>query len=82
MEIVANGSGLDILRADVSQYAQRIEALRANYPNLTLVACGLTVQRLRDQGVVVRRIPNTVVSTSALEQIVRRIHEGWTYVPT
>src|SRR5512145_1970676 len=60
MEIVANGSGLDILRADVSPYVQRIETLRTTYPNLTLVACGLTVQRLRDKGVVVRLIPQTV----------------------
>lgn len=82
VEIVANGSGLDILRADVSQYAQRIEALHAHFPNLTLVACGLTMQRLRDQGVDVRLIPNTVVSTSALDQILKRIREGWTYVPT
>ncbi len=82
VEIVANNSGLDILRADVSPYATRIEALHTQYPNLTLVACGLTLQRLREQGVVVRLLPDTVVATSALDQILQRIHEGWTYVRT
>jgi intracellular sulfur oxidation DsrE/DsrF family protein len=82
VEIVANNTGLDILRADVSPYVGRLEALRAQYPNLTLVACGLTVQRLRDKGVAVRLIPDTIVSTSALDQILKRIHEGWTYLPS
>ncbi|MGE5171510.1 MAG: hypothetical protein ACM3JC_14205 [Rudaea sp.] len=82
VEIVANNTGLDILRSDVSPYVGRLEALRAQYPNLTLVACGLTVQRLRDRGIAVHLIPDTVVSTSALDEILKRIHEGWTYVPS
>jgi uncharacterized protein len=81
VEIVANNSGLDILRSDVSPYTGRIESLRAQYPTLTLVACGLTVERLREKGVVVRLLPDTVVATSALDQILKRVHEGWTYVP-
>jgi len=30
----------------------------------------------------VHLLPQTVVATSALDEVVKRIHEGWTYVRT
>lgn len=80
IEIVANGAGLDLLRAATSPHAQRLEALRATHPALTLVACGQTVQRLRSGGADVRLLPGTVTATSALDQIVLRMQQGWAYV--
>ena len=80
LEIVANGPGLDLLRAAVSPHGQRIAALRASHPELTLVACGQTVHRLRSEGTDVRLLPGTVVATSALDQIVMRMQQGWAYV--
>jgi hypothetical protein len=80
IEIVANGPGLDLLRTAVSPHAQRIEALRRSYPALTLVACGQTVQKLRDAGADTRLLPGTVLATSALDQIVLRLQQGWVYV--
>jgi uncharacterized protein len=80
VEIVANNTGLDVLRVDMPSQAARLLALHASYPNLTLVACGQTIERLRAQGVPVQLVPDTTVATSALDQIVKRIREGWTYV--
>lgn len=80
IEIVANGAGLDLLRVATSPYAERIEGLRRAYPALTLVACGQTVQRLRDAGADVRLLPGATVATSALDQIVLRMQQGWAYV--
>ena len=80
VEIVANGGGLDLLRAGASTQAPRIEALRRAYPELALVACGQTVQRLRESGVEVHLLPGTQTATSALDQIVQRLQQGWTYV--
>jgi len=80
VEIVANSTGLDVLRVDVPSQASRLLTLRADYPNLTLVACGQTIERLRAQGIAVQLLPDTAIATSALDQIVRRIREGWTYV--
>lgn len=82
IEIVANQTGLNVLRVDMPGQAARLSSLRADNPNLTLVACGQTIERLRERGVVVQLLPETVVATSALDQIVKRIHEGWTYVRT
>jgi hypothetical protein len=80
VEIVANSAGLDILRVDASRYVARIESLRTDYPNLSLVACGQTADKLRARGIAVQLVPGTAVATSALDQVAKRIQEGWTYV--
>ncbi|MDH5539320.1 MAG: hypothetical protein OEY03_07955 [Rhizobacter sp.] len=80
VEIVANSGGLDLLRTDVSAHAGRIAKLRGAYPQLMLVACGQTAQRLRDAGTAVSLLPGTVEATSALDEIVLRMQQGWTYV--
>lgn len=80
VEIVANGGGLDLLRQDTSAHAARIGALRASHPSLELVACGQTAQRLRDAGVPVRLLSGAREATSALDEIVLRMQQGWAYV--
>lgn len=82
IEILANNTGLDVLRIDVPGASARLASLRSENPNLTLVACGQTIERLRERGIVVQLLPRTTVATSALDEVVRRIHEGWTYVRT
>jgi intracellular sulfur oxidation DsrE/DsrF family protein len=80
VEIVANGGGLDLLREGVSAHSDRIARLRAAYPSLALIACGQTAQRLRETGIAVHLLPGTIVETSALDEIVRRMQQGWAYV--
>ncbi len=80
VELVANRGGLKMLRSDTSPHADRIARLRAEHPNLALIACGQTIERLRDSGVEVRLLPGTRVVSSALDQIVTRMSEGWNYV--
>lgn len=83
IEIVANSSGLNVLRTDgPAQVTGRLSALRAEFPNLTLVACAQTIERLREKGITVHLLPDTTVASSALDEVVRRMHEGWTYVRT
>lgn len=80
VEIVANSGGLDLLRDGVSVHAGRIASLRAAYPGLSLVACAQTAQRLREGGTEVRLLPGTITASSALDQIVLRMQQGWAYV--
>jgi hypothetical protein len=80
VEIVANSGGLDLLREGVSADAPRIARLRGSYPGLALVACGQTAQRLREGGAVVRLLPGVTLASSALDQIVLRMQQGWAYV--
>ena len=80
VEIVANQTGLDILRADKSAYAKRLEQLRATYPNLTFIACHQTADRLREKGVKVKLLPGVHYATTALDEIVKRMQQGWVYI--
>jgi len=80
VEIVANNSGMDILRTDTSAYAARLERLRAAYPNLTYIACNQTADRLREKGATVSLLPGVHVAPTALDEIVKRMQEGWVYI--
>lgn len=80
VEVLANAGGLELLREDVTAHAARIAAMRAEFDNLLLVACGQGVQRLRDDAIAVHLLPGTRVATSALDEIVIRMKEGWSYL--
>jgi hypothetical protein len=80
VEIVANQTGLDILRADKSAYAKRLEQLRETYPNVTYIACHQTADRLREKGVKVKLLPGVHYAPTALDEIVKRMQQGWVYI--
>ena len=80
VEIVANSEGLGLLQVGLSAYTQRIAGLLRDNPELTLVACGQTAQRLRDAGVDVKLLPGVIEARSALDQVVQRMRLGWDYV--
>lgn len=80
LEIVANGPGLDLLRASDRAFAGRLAALRRDYPGFALVACGQTIDRRQAKGESVELVPGTVVAPSALHQVVERLRAGWIYV--
>lgn len=80
VEVVANAGGLDLLRTAAAPDAARVQRLQQAYPALRFVACGQTVQKLRERGEDVRLLPGTTVAASALDQIVLRLQQGWTYL--
>jgi intracellular sulfur oxidation DsrE/DsrF family protein len=80
VEVVANAAGLNLLRADKSVYAQRVRAMMDKYPNLIFVACANTIRRLREQGIDVLLIDRTHARETAIDHIVDRLREGWTYM--
>ncbi len=81
LEVVINGEGLSLVRADASPYAERIERLQREYGNLTFAACFNTIERLkREQGVTTRLLPGVIVIDSGVAQIMRRQQQGWAYI--
>ena len=80
VEIIANGSGLDLLRADVSPYAERIGLMKEKYQNLDFIACNQTIGLLQKNGVVVHLLPHTGIASSAVVEINKRLQQGWDYV--
>lgn len=80
VEIVANGGGLKLLQAKASPYPQRVERLMASYDNITFLACAKAIQKYQARGDDTELLPNTAVTRSAMEQIVRRLEQGWLYI--
>ncbi|MBI2752481.1 MAG: hypothetical protein HYX46_03055 [Betaproteobacteria bacterium] len=80
IEVIANRSGLELLKANDSRFAARVTALRAEYGNLRFIACGQTLRRLDAAGHPVELLPGTEVAPSALDQVVKRLQGGWVYV--
>lgn len=81
VEIVANAEGLNALRADVSPAAEQIARLQKDYPNISFLACGTSIARVkREQGINVKLLPRTGVTSSALDQILLRLRQGWVYI--
>lgn len=81
VDVIANGDGLNLLRADTSPFAARIRALSKKYPNLTFAACQNTIDRLkREQGIQARLLPQAVVIDSGVAQIILLQQRGWAYI--
>ena len=80
IELIANQRGVDLLRADVTQFKKRIDLMHSKYPNLNFMVCGQTLGKLQKNGESVRLLPYTEIAHSAAEQINRRLHQGWSYI--
>lgn len=80
LEIVANAEGLAILR-EGSPYAQRIQSMLRQYRTISFKACGIAMETARlKEGVEVRLVPEAQRVDAALDRILNRIREGWTYI--
>jgi len=77
VEIVANEGGLDLLRSDRTPFADRIRELAGQ--DVLFFACSRAIERLEEQGVEVRLVPEANTHYSALDRVVHRMQQGWTY---
>ncbi len=81
VEVVMNGEGLNLVRTDVTRFAERIRRMQQEYDNLTFAACQNTIVRLkREQGVTAHLLPGVTVIDSGVAQIMRRQQQGWAYI--
>ena len=80
IEIIANAGGVDLLRVDATPYEQKIAAIMDQYKNVSFIACSNALERLKLQGIEPRLISHAKTGVTAIEQIVKRLQEGWVYV--
>ncbi len=81
LELIANASGLNILRADVSPQKRRLLELQARFDNFSLLACNKAIKRLqREKGINPKLLPGVKVVPSALDRILLRLDMGWAYI--
>jgi intracellular sulfur oxidation DsrE/DsrF family protein len=81
VEVVINGEGLNLVRTDVTAFADRIARMQKQYGNLVFAACQNTMERLkREQGIDARLLPGVTVIDSGVAQLMRRQQQGWAYI--
>jgi intracellular sulfur oxidation DsrE/DsrF family protein len=81
LELVANAGGLNLLRADVSPYAERVRELQRQYDNLTFLACRTAMDRLqREKRMSPDLLPEALITPNALDEILTRLQQGWMYI--
>lgn len=81
MDIIANKEGINLLRADVTPYADRIEGIIADNNNVAFIACERTIAKVnKREGNQIKLIPNTIINKAARDLIPQRLKEGWVYI--
>lgn len=80
IDVLANAGGIDLLRADVSPYAERVARMMREHENLQFIACTNTLQRLREKGITPVLIDRTQQDSTAVEHIINRLQLGWAYI--
>ena len=78
--VIANAGGLDLLREGGSPFEQQIIALIREHDNVHFIACANSIRQLRRKGVEPVIIENVDSSMPAMDQIIRHVQEGWTYI--
>lgn len=79
VEVVANAGGVDLMRANASAYETRVRQLSDRYTNLHFIACANALRNLRSSGADVQMLDRVAVERTAIDHIVSRLNEGWTY---
>ena len=77
VEIIANETGLDLLRSDVTPFGDQIRSLYEQ--DVLFFACTKAIEKLEAQGIQVQLVPEANSHYSALDRVVLRMNEGWIY---
>ncbi len=80
VEIVAYGKGVSLIQLSKSPYIERINKLTKKNPNLTIVACGRSLKRIRENNTNFKIMPNISIAPSGIRQILKRQKQGWSYI--
>ena len=81
LDIVTYKQGINMLRADVSPYVERIKHIVENNENVSLYACHRSIQKAEQkEGKKIVMMEKAVTDKSAQELISERLKKGWIYI--
>lgn len=81
VEILTNGKGLELVRNSQRPYARKLQQLQDQYSNLVVSACNQALQRLQqEKGITLELLPETRIVPSAINEVLKRQKQGWTYI--
>lgn len=79
VQIVANHEGVELFNAENSTADQVIQLLN-QYHNLEMMACRRTIERAEKQGKPINVLPKVSADEPAVDEVVKRLKQGWTYI--
>ncbi|MGX1168069.1 intracellular sulfur oxidation DsrE/DsrF family protein [Bradyrhizobium sp. USDA 372] len=81
IEVVANGKGIDVFRADRTPLAEPLAALRQSVPNLTFSMCASskTIAEAKEQ-ISIPLIPGASLVPFGIGRVVDLQLKGWAYI--
>jgi uncharacterized protein len=81
VQLVVHGTALDLVRADLAPFPNRIRDLVHTYPNLRVTACGQSRARHeRAEGALIEFLPWVEEVESGVREAAQKQSEGWTYI--
>jgi intracellular sulfur oxidation DsrE/DsrF family protein len=81
IELVAFGSGLKMLRDDISPVKPRLAAMHAQYPTLVFSACANSLRAAsRSEGKEIKIVPEAGIVPSGVVRLSELQEQGWTYL--
>jgi len=81
LDIVTYKQGINMLRADVSPYVERIKHIVENNDNVSLYACHRSIEKAeKKEGKKIVMMEKAVTDKSAQELISERLKKGWIYI--
>lgn len=81
LDIVTYKQGINMLRADVSPYVERIKHIVDHNDNVSLYACQRSIQKAeKKEGKRIVMMDKAVTDKSAQELISERLKKGWIYI--
>lgn len=80
LDVITNKGGINMLRADVSPYVERIQKLISD-DDVSFFACERSIAKAnKREGVEIKLLPGVEADKSARDLIPERIEKGWVYI--
>jgi intracellular sulfur oxidation DsrE/DsrF family protein len=81
IEIVANGTGLNLYRADNARFSDKIQKMRDSYKNVVFLGCENTFHRLSlEYGQDLVLMPEITMVRLGIGHVLQRQRSGWAYI--
>ena len=78
--VVTSAGGIDLLRTNNNSVEQRITRMSGLYKSLHFVACNNQIYHLHKKGQPVNLVKEVEIAPSAVQFVVDRLKEGWSYI--
>jgi len=81
IEVLTNGPGLSLVTNNDKKFTKRLNQLAEKYDNFTLLACKKALKRLKvEKGISLKLVPEAATVNSALNHVIMRHKQGWSYI--